>query len=62
MTLQEKMVAYRAKEKISQTELAHRCGLSIQTVNSVENGLQKPSKLTEAKIMLVIGGTENVKD
>lgn len=54
MTLQEKMVLYRARERITQTELAHRCGLSLQTINSVENGLQNPSKTTLAKIMLVI--------
>lgn len=59
MTLQEKMVLYRARERISQTELAHRCGLSLQTVNSVENGLQNPSKTTLAKILLVIEKEEN---
>lgn len=55
MTLGERMVVYRAKENISQGELARRCGLSTQTVNSVENGLQSPSKVTLAKIELVIG-------
>ena len=54
MTLQERMVRYRARHNISQTELAHRCGISVQTVNSVENELQEPSKLTRAKIELVI--------
>ena len=55
MTLQERMVEYRAKERISQSELAKRCGVSLQTINSVENGLQKPSAVTVAKIELVIG-------
>ena len=54
MTLQERMVEYRAKERISQTELAERCGVSYQTINSVENGTQEPSKVTQAKIELVI--------
>ncbi len=54
MTLQEQMVRYRAKHNISQTELAQRCGISVQTANSVENGLQEPSKLTRAKIELVV--------
>lgn len=54
MTLQEKMILYRARERITQTELAHQCGLSLQTINSVENGLQNPSKTTLAKILLVI--------
>lgn len=59
MTLQERMVEYRAKTRISQKELAERCGLSYQTVNSVENGIQDPSKVTTAKIELVIGKEGN---
>ncbi len=58
MTLQDRMVQFRAKERISQTELAERCGLSYQTINSVENGTQDPSKITLAKIELVIGKEE----
>lgn len=52
--LQAKMLAYRAHHNISQTELARRCGLTLMTVNSIENGRQSPSKLTEAKIRLVV--------
>ena len=55
MTLGERMVEYRAKERISQTELALRCGLSLQTVHSVETESQTPTKLTKAKIELIIG-------
>ena len=55
MTLAERMVLYRAKEGVSQGELARRCGLSTQTVNSVENDTQVPSRVTVAKIDLVIG-------
>ena len=55
MTLAERMVEYRAKERISQEKLAQRCGVSKQTVNFVETGQQKPSKVTVAKIELVIG-------
>lgn len=62
MTLQEKMVLYRARERITQTELAHRCGLSLQTINSVENGLQNPSKTTLAKILLVIDSTDSKEE
>ena len=54
MTLADRMVRYRAKERISQKELARRCGLTLQTVNSIENGLQTPTKLTKAKIELVL--------
>lgn len=56
MTLPEKMIFYRAKHDISQRELARRCGVSVQTVNSVENGFQEPSNLTRAKIELVVDG------
>lgn len=55
MTLQERMVEYRAKERISQRELASRCGISVQTINSVENGIQEPSARTRAIIELVVG-------
>ena len=54
MTLQEKMLEYRAKNRISQGELAERCGVSKQTIHSIENGLQTPSKVTEVKIRLVV--------
>ena len=56
MELGELMVRYRAKERISQSELARRCGVSLQTINSVENGIQTPSKVTETKIRLVVEG------
>lgn len=55
MTLQERMLDYRARERISQTELARRVGVTLQTINSVENGTQNPSKITLRKILLVIG-------
>lgn len=54
MSLQSEMLKYRARERISQSELAKRCGVSLQTINSVENGLQHPSKVTEQKILFVI--------
>lgn len=58
LTLQERMVNYRAKERLSQKELAQRCGVTLQTINAVENGIQTPSKVTRAKIELVIGGEQ----
>lgn len=54
MELTELMVRYRAKHRISQEGLARLCGVSLQTINSVENGLQKPSKVTEQKIRMVV--------
>lgn len=58
MTLQERMIGYRAKERINQTELAKRVGVTVQTINSIETGTQEPSRLTLAKIELVIGKEE----
>lgn len=58
MTLQDKMILYRGKERISQKELAARCGLTVQTINAVENGIQHPSRLTEQKILLVVDAKE----
>jgi DNA-binding XRE family transcriptional regulator len=49
-----KMVRYRAVESISQAELAKRCKVSLQTINSIEAGLQEPSKVTKEKILLVV--------
>lgn len=55
MSIAERMIEYRAKERINQQELADRCGVSKQTIYSIENGLQDPSKVTIAKIELVVG-------
>ena len=52
--LGEKMVVFRARNRLSQAHLAKMCGISLQTVNSVENGTQTPSKVTEAKIRLIV--------
>lgn len=58
MTLGERMVRYRAKERISQTELAQRCGVTLQTISNVERGIQEPSRVTVQKIELVISENE----
>lgn len=58
-TLSERMVLYRAKERISQAELARRCGVTVQTINSVENETQTPSRVTVAKIELIVGGVDD---
>ena len=58
MTIAERMIQYRARERINQQELADRCGISKQTVYSIESDLQSPSKVTLAKIELVIGKEE----
>ena len=58
MSIADRMVQYRARERINQQELADRCGVSKQTIYSIENGLQEPSRVTIAKIELVIGKEE----
>lgn len=57
MTLQEQMIHYRAMEKITQQELADRCGLSKQIIHLIESGKKKPSKITEEKIKIVISNS-----
>lgn len=56
--LPDRILVYRAKENLSQAALAKRVGVSVQTINSIENGSQEPGKLTKAKIELVIGKEE----
>lgn len=54
--LQEMMLKYRARESISQRELARRANLAPQTVNNIERGIQDPSELTKMKLRLLIEG------
>ena len=61
MTLAERMIKYRAENRITQRDLAQRCGVSLQTINSVENETQTPSKVTRAKIELTIGGDKDAE-
>ena len=53
-TLAERILEYRAKHDMSAKEFAEKCKLSLQTVYSIENGLQKPSKITRVKIENVL--------
>lgn len=54
--LAKDMLKFRAQNNMSQKELAKRCKLTHQTICNVENGVQNPTQLTEAKIRLVIDG------
>lgn len=54
MTLSDRIVRYRARHKLSQREFAKKVGLSLQTVNSIETGQQEPSRVTVAKIDLLL--------
>lgn len=54
----EQIIMYRAIQRISQAEMARRCGVTLQTIYHLENCIQKPSKLTVAKIRMVMTGKE----
>ncbi len=56
--LANRIINYRAKHRLSQKEMADRCGVSAQTISCIERGYQKPNKLTLAKIDLVVGGED----
>lgn len=53
-TLSERIKQYRFDKIITQPEFAKLCGLSTQTINSIETGQQEPSLLTRAKILKVL--------
>ena len=57
-TLAERILEYRAKHDMSAKEFAEKCKLSLQTVYSIENGLQVPSKITRLKIENVLKGEQ----
>lgn len=49
-TLSERMVEYRAKERISMAEAAERAGVALSTWMHCERELQKASRVTIGKI------------
>lgn len=59
--IREVMLEYRAKKNISQKELARLAQVSERTINSVENGAQRPTARTRMKILLAIAETEGTK-
>lgn len=58
MTLQEQIIRYRAKNNLSQKEFGALIGLTKQTISGIENG-KSASKLTEEKIRLLVGGSND---
>ena len=58
MNLAEQILQYRAKHRLSQSKMAELCGVSTMTINAVERGIQTPSAVTEAKIRLILEGTD----
>ena len=58
MTLQDEIIQYRARERITQQEFADRCGLSKQYVHLIESGKINPSKIAKAKIEIVVNNNK----
>ena len=54
MTLGEKMIRYRAKHRMTQEEFSKLAGISIQTISYIEREKQAPSRITKAKIEMII--------
>ena len=54
MALQDAMARYRAERNIGQAQAAHDAGISLQTWCNVERGVQNPSRLTAAKIKILL--------
>lgn len=59
MKLSNDVVRFRAKNRLSQKKLAEMCGVTTQTISNIESGVRMPSRVTETKIRLVIGGGED---
>ena len=57
--LANRLVMYRAKYRLTQADLAKKCGVSTQTISLAERGLQKPNRVTLAKILMVVGNGDN---
>jgi DNA-binding XRE family transcriptional regulator len=55
MKLKDAIVLYRAKNRMSMQAFAEKCGVTAQTIYNVETVGQKPSRVTKAKIEIVLG-------
>lgn len=59
MTLQERILMYRAKHNMSQEDFANRVQVNTMTINAIERGKRKPTELTRMKIEIVLKEDEN---
>lgn len=57
--LGKKILKYRGKHDLTQVEFAEKCGVTVQTICNIENGIQNPSKLTKQKILIIIEEEES---
>jgi len=58
----DKIVRFRARNDISQRELAKKLGVSLATVINVETGRRGPSKTTKVKILDLISDLEQEQE
>ena len=54
MALKDEMVMFRASNRLTMKQLAEMAGVTYMTISNIERGVQKPSRVTEAKIRLVM--------
>lgn len=59
-SISEEMLRFRAKNNLTQKELAERAGLSEKTINRTESGAST-SKVTVMKIRMAIEEQEGTK-
>lgn len=52
--LAKRMTEYRAMYKLTQQDLADKCGVTKQTIHYIETGKSRPTRRTRARIELVI--------
>lgn len=57
--LANRILDYRARHNISAKTFAKMCKVSMQTIYSIENNLQQPSKITRLKIENVLNKKED---
>lgn len=54
MALRDEMIRFRASNRLTMKQLAEMAGVTYMTISNIERGVQKPSRVTEAKIRLVM--------
>ena len=56
MVIGKRILQYRAKNNLTQTEMSERLGVSRELVNKLENGKLKASKIILVKMDLIEKG------
>lgn len=55
MKLKDAIIMYRARNNLSMKSFAEACGVSMQTIYNIESVGQNPSRITRAKIEMLLG-------